>query len=188
MRPSRFSPILALLLLGLTPVALGEGLPDLGESAQSDLPPPLEKKIGDATMREIRLREPSYVDDPEITGYLNRLGRQLSAQLDDKRLDFEFFALRDPTLNAFAMPGGYIGVHTGLILAAQSESELAGVLAHEISHVTQHHLARMVAKQSQSQLRLPAGHGRRHLGSAQQPRRRDRCGDGRAGRRPSKAS
>ncbi len=133
-------------------MARADGLPDLGESAQGDLSPQLEKKIGEATMREIRLREPSYVDDPEINGYLNRIGRNLTAFVEEKTQDFEFFALRDSTLNAFAMPGGYIGVHTGLILAAQTESELASVLAHEISHVTQRHLARMVAKQSQGQL------------------------------------
>ncbi len=152
MRRIRFFPSLAVLLLGLVPVALAEGLPDLGESAQGDLSPQMEKKIGEATMREIRLREPSYVDDPEITGYLDGLGHRLALQIEGEHPDFRFFALRDPTLNAFAMPGGYIGVHTGLILAAQSESELASVLAHEISHVTQHHLARMVAKQNQGQL------------------------------------
>jgi predicted Zn-dependent protease len=66
--------------------------------------------------------------------------------------NFEFFALRDATLNAFALPGGYIGVHSGLILAAQSESELAGVLSHEIAHVTQKHLARLMGKQNQAQM------------------------------------
>jgi predicted Zn-dependent protease len=146
------APLFAALLIGLSPVARADGLPDLGESAQGDLSPQLEKKIGEATMREIRQREPSYVDDPEINGYLNRIGRNLTAFVEEKTQDFEFFALRDSTLNAFAMPGGYIGVHTGLILSAQTESELASVLAHEISHVTQRHLARMVAKQSQGQL------------------------------------
>ncbi|MFT3736160.1 MAG: M48 family metalloprotease [Rhodocyclaceae bacterium] len=67
---------------------------------------------------------------------------------DAKPEDFHFFALRDPTINAFAMPGGFIGVHSGLVLASQSESELAGVLAHEIGHVQQHHIARMLDKQS----------------------------------------
>ena len=145
------APICA-LLIGFAPVALPEGLPDLGESAQADLPPLMEKRIGESIMRDIRLREPSYLDDPEIDAYLNRLGRKLTAQSEVPGQDFEFFALRDATLNAFAMPGGYIGVHTALIMAAQSESELAGVLAHEISHVTQRHLARMVNKQSQGQM------------------------------------
>ncbi|MDP2811915.1 MAG: M48 family metalloprotease [Rhodocyclaceae bacterium] len=136
----------------LAPVTLADGLPDLGETAQADFSPQTERRIGEAILRDIRLHEPAYLDDPEILDYLNRLGRRLAAQSEDARQTFEFFALRDATLNAFAMPGGYIGVHTGLILAAQSESELASVLAHEISHVTQRHLARLLGKQSQAQV------------------------------------
>ncbi|TRZ55236.1 MAG: M48 family peptidase [Rhodocyclaceae bacterium] len=141
-----------LLLLALTPAVSADGLPDLGEVSQGDFSPVMERRIGESIMLDIRLHEPTYLDDPEIRGYLNRLGSRLVAQSPDVRQDFEFFALRDPTLNAFAMPGGYIGVHSGLILAAQSESELASVLAHEISHVTQHHLARQLGAQSQAQL------------------------------------
>ena len=152
MRSHWMAPSLFALLLAATPAALAEGLPDLGESAQLDLSPQMERRIGESIMRDIRLHEPGYVDDPEINGYLNRLGRGLARQSDEAKQEFEFFALRDATLNAFAMPGGYIGVHTGLILSAQSESELASVLAHEISHVTQRHLARMVSKQSEGQL------------------------------------
>jgi len=140
------------LILCLVPVGLADGLPDLGEISQSDFSPVMEKHVGETIMREIRLHEPSYVFDPEISGYLNRLGARLVASSADARQDFEFFMLRDATLNAFAMPGGYIGVHSGLIMAAQSESELASVLAHEISHVTQHHLARQIGAQSQAQL------------------------------------
>lgn len=66
--------------------------------------------------------------------------------------DFFFFAVRDPVLNAFALPGGFIGVHSGLLLAAQSESELASVLAHEIGHVAQRHIARMVGSQKQDSM------------------------------------
>jgi len=131
---------------------LAEGLPDLGEVSQADFSPLVEKRIGENIMREIRLHEPSYVFDPEISAYLNRLGARLVEQSTDAHQNFEFFVLRDSTLNAFAMPGGYIGVHTGLIMAAQSESELASVLAHEISHVTQHHLARQLGAQNQAQL------------------------------------
>ena len=152
MRKLRLASTLAVLALGLVPIALAEGLPDLGESAQTDLSPQMERRIGEAAMRDIRLRESSYLDDPEINGYLNRIGRRLARHLEDTSQEYEFFALRDGVLNAFAMPGGYIGVHTGLILAAQSESELASVLAHEISHVSQRHLARMVARQSQGQM------------------------------------
>lgn len=136
----------------LTPAVLAEGLPDLGEISQGDFSPVVERRVGEAIMLDIRLHEPTYLDDPEIRGYLNRLGSRLVAQSLEARQDFEFFALRDATLNAFAMPGGYIGVHSGLIVAAQSESELASVLAHEISHVTQHHLARQLNTQSQAQL------------------------------------
>ena len=75
----------------------------------------------------------------------------------EARQDFEFFVVRDPTVNAFAMPGGFIGVHTGLIIAATSESELASVLAHEIAHVTQRHLARQLQKQNQVSLVSMAG-------------------------------
>jgi predicted Zn-dependent protease len=142
--------VLSLLLCG--PFALADGLPDLGESSQADLPPHVERRIGESIVRDIRLRDPAYVDDPEIQAYLNQLGNRLAAQSGDARNDFEFFAVRDNTLNAFALPGGFIGVHTGLILAAQSESELAGVLSHEIAHVTQRHMARMVGKQNQAQV------------------------------------
>ena len=103
-------------------------------------------------MRDIRLHEPGYIDDAEINSYLNRLGSRLAAQSQDPRQDFEFFALRDNTLNAFAMPGGYIGVHSGLIMATRSESELASVLSHEISHVTQHHLARQISAQGRGHI------------------------------------
>jgi predicted Zn-dependent protease len=142
--------LLAILFL-LAPGARADGLPDLGESSRAELSPQMERRIGESIMRDIRLREPAYLDDAEVTGYINRLGLRLAAASPEARQDFEFFLLRDSTLNAFAMPGGFIGVHTGLILAAQSESELAGVLAHEISHVTQRHLARMLSKQNEVQ-------------------------------------
>ncbi|HEX8989453.1 MAG TPA: M48 family metalloprotease [Rhodocyclaceae bacterium] len=132
------------------PAVLAEGLPELGEASQADFSPQTEKKVGESIMQEIRLKEPSYLDDPEVESYLNRLGHRLASNSEGARQDFEFFALRDNTLNAFALPGGYIGVHTALIEATQSESELASVLSHEISHVTQHHIARGVSQQSQS--------------------------------------
>src|SRR5262245_42215720 len=100
-------------------------------------------------MREIRLREPTYLDDPELTEYVNEVGRRVVTATSDTQQDFEFFLVRDNTVNAFAMPGGFVGVHTGLLLAAQTESELAGVLSHEVAHVTQHHLARLLSKQEQ---------------------------------------
>ena len=98
-------------------------------------------------MRDI-YADPQYYDDTELTNYLNNLGYHLVAASAESQRSFQFFVLKDNTLNAFALPGGYIGVHTGLIEAAQNESELAGVLGHEIAHVTQHHLARMIENQS----------------------------------------
>ncbi len=146
----RFSCLLAAFLLCLPP-ALADDLPNLGDVSQSAFSPLEEQKLGDAIMRDIYL-DPGYFDDPEITAYLNNLGYRLVAAGPDNTLSFRFFVIRDGTLNAFALPGGYIGVHTGLIVASQSESELASVLAHEIGHVTQHHIARMIAGQQQTTL------------------------------------
>ncbi len=143
--------VLGVGILAAPPLSVAEGLPDLGEAAQAEFSPAVERRTGESIMLEVR-RDPAWLGDPEINGYLNRIGNRLAAQSEDARQEFEFFVLRDSTLNAFAMPGGYIGVHTGLILAAASESELAAVLAHEISHVTQRHLARLINKSGQGQV------------------------------------
>ncbi len=143
------------LLVGVAclgfPALAASDLPELGEAAQGVFSPQLERKVGEAIMRDIRA-DRAYLDDPEIADYLNAMGYRLAAASPNNRQDFEFFAVQDGTLNAFALPGGYIGVHTGLITAAQTESELAAVLAHEIAHVTQRHVARMVAQQSRNNL------------------------------------
>ncbi|MFO0206848.1 MAG: M48 family metalloprotease, partial [Betaproteobacteria bacterium] len=83
----------------------------------------------------------------DATEYVNALGYQLVAASPARHIDFNFFVIRDPMINAFALPGGFIGLHTGLVLTAQSESELAAVVAHEIGHVEQRHIARMLARQ-----------------------------------------
>ena len=127
-------------------------MPELGEGSSTVLPPLLERKIGEGIMREIRSREPSYLDDPELSDYLNELGARLVAAVPGARQDFEFFAIRDASVNAFALPGGFVGVHTGLITTAESESEVASVLGHEIAHVTQRHIARMLGTQQQMQI------------------------------------
>jgi predicted Zn-dependent protease len=131
-------------------------LPDLGDASQADMSPRQERKLGEAVVRQIRASG-GYMNDPEVNDYLNNLGRRLAFATNDGGIDFEFFAVPDPTINAFALPGGFVGVNTGLILLAQSESELASVLAHEISHVTQHHLARMISAQRDSMLMSLAG-------------------------------
>lgn len=127
--------------------AIASDLPDLGDVSQSSFSASDEARVGSQIMHEI-YADPQYYDDPELTDYLNNLGYRLVAASGEPQRSFQFFVLKDNTLNAFALPGGYIGVHTGLIEAAQNESELAGVLGHEIAHVTQHHLARMIESQS----------------------------------------
>jgi predicted Zn-dependent protease len=134
---------------GLPARAQAIDLPSLGEAGAEDLPPGLERRIGEQIMVQVR-RDPSYLPDPESTEYLNHLGYQLVSVSAARTIDFSFFVVRDPMLNAFALPGGFIGVHTGLVIAARTESELAGVLAHEIGHVSQRHIARMLGQQKDS--------------------------------------
>jgi len=131
-------------------------LPDLGDESQANLSPAQERKLGETIVRQIRASG-GYINDPEINDYLNELGHRLVAASSDVKQDFEFFGVPDSQINAFALPGGFIGVNTGLILLTQSESELASVLAHEISHVTQHHLARALSAQKDSMLMSLAG-------------------------------
>lgn len=137
--------------VAIEPVAWAQELPTLGQAGAEYLTPIEERMYGEQIMRMMR-GDPAYLDDPETTDYINHLGYKLVAVSAARDIDFEFFVLRDSTINAFALPGGFIGVHTGLILAAQSESELAAVLAHEIGHVQQRHLARQLAQQRDNML------------------------------------
>ncbi len=146
----RLLPLLLAGHLAIQPVLVyALDLPDLGNTSEAVLSRQQEQAIGDQVMGDIRMAR-DVIDDPEAVDYLNRLGQRLVAASPDNRQRFEFFLVDDPTLNAFAMPGGYIGVHSGLIMGTQGESELASVLAHEISHVVQRHLARMLEKQQQN--------------------------------------
>ncbi|MBQ5947838.1 M48 family metalloprotease [Massilia sp. ST3] len=130
-------------------------LPTLGDTARGDLSPVVERKLGEEIMRDIR-RDRDYLDDEVISEYLNNFGNALVTVVPGARgetnADFQFFAVRDAALNAFALPGGFIGAHSGLIIAAQTESELAGVMSHEIGHVSQRHIARMLGQQKQDVL------------------------------------
>jgi predicted Zn-dependent protease len=127
------------------PVSLAQSrLPDLQDESASVLSPQTERRIGEAYYRELR-GEPDYLDDPEVTAYVQELGARLIAASENPSLDVEFFLIRDSSINAFAMIGGYIGVNSGLLLAAQSESEVASVLGHEIGHLIQKHLARAIS-------------------------------------------
>jgi len=153
----RFAVFALLALALVAPRALPQSpLPDLGGTADATLSPQMERKIGEEIVQEIRSRDPSYLDDPEVVDYLTGLGQRLVQANPAARQQFEFFAIRDHTVNAFALPGGFVGVHTGLITLAETESELASVLGHEIAHVTQRHIARMLANEQQMQLPLMA--------------------------------
>ncbi|MGO4379117.1 M48 family metallopeptidase [Pseudoduganella sp. RAF19] len=125
-------------------------LPTLGDASREDLSPVMEQRLGEEIMNDIR-RDRDYLDDPPIIEYLNNLGQTLVAARPGARGDanysYFFFVVRDPMLNAFALPGGNIGVHSSLLLAAQTESELASVLSHEIGHVAQRHIARQIGAQ-----------------------------------------
>jgi predicted Zn-dependent protease len=127
-------------------------LPDMGSPADAILSKTDEAQIGRAIMHSIR-GSGQLVEDPLITEYVNEIGHRVAAYANDGDHKFTFFVVNDPAINAFALPGGFIGVHTGLLEATRSEDELAGVLAHEIAHVTQRHIARAVhANQRQSLL------------------------------------
>ena len=148
-------PVLAVFCVQVPFAAAQSGIPSLGDTARGELTPLAEYKLGKEIMQQVK-GDPAYVGDPVLTEYLNNLGNKLVSADPEIRGelagDFSFFAVRDPTLNAFALPGGFIGVHTGLLLATQSESELASVLSHEIGHVSQRHIARMLNQQKQDML------------------------------------
>ena len=136
------------------PAAAQSALPTLGDG--SDLTPSEERRLGDRIIREL-YRDPDYIDDPVLVEYVQTLWQsllaaarargELSPELDE-RFAWEVLLGRDRSVNAFALPGGYLGVHLGLIGVVGSRDELASVLAHELSHVTQRHIARLMAQQS----------------------------------------
>jgi predicted Zn-dependent protease len=141
------------LVVGVT---WANNLPDLGDVSQTVLTPLQEQAIAEQILRDVAVSD-DVVKDIEITAYLQALGMRLVSSSPDNQLKFNFFVVQDNSINAFAMPGGVVGVHTGLILASNSESELASVLGHEIGHVTQHHLARMLAAQKGDTFKNIAG-------------------------------
>jgi predicted Zn-dependent protease len=146
--------LLPVALLAIT--AHASELPDLGDAARASVSLNQEERIGRQIMQQIRA-EKDFLDDPVITDYLNALGDRLVAASTSPYRQIGFFVVEDPTINAFALPGGHIGVNTGLILAARNESELAGVLGHEIGHEVQNHIARSVLGEKTSMAAALAG-------------------------------
>jgi predicted Zn-dependent protease len=133
-------------------------LPTLGDGAELTLS--AERRLGERIAREI-YRDPDYIDDPLVAEYLGQIWQKLLASARgrgdltaelDQRFAWEIMLGRDRSVNAFALPGGYLGVHMGLVGVVSSRDELASVLAHELSHVTQRHIARLMAKQDQQSL------------------------------------
>ncbi|HWU77587.1 MAG TPA: M48 family metalloprotease [Rhodanobacter sp.] len=116
-------------------------LPDLGSSANALISPQEAQDYGASMLRQMRALD-MVVDDPLLDDYINDLGHRLAASSDKPKEHFAFFIVKDPEINAFAAPGGYIAVNSGLITITRNESELAGVIAHEIGHITQNHLQR----------------------------------------------
>ncbi len=151
----RLLPLTAALVLSLgfitSSQAQNSSLPDMGSSAAELLSPEQEAQYGAYTLYQ--LRNYGYVlDDPLLDAWLQGMGHRLGASSDRPEQPFTFFLLKDRQINAFATFGGYIGVNAGLILTAQAEDEVAGVLAHEISHVTQRHILRSVERSKKDQL------------------------------------
>jgi predicted Zn-dependent protease len=156
-----------LLVCGLWPSTAGAQsppasvrLPSLGETASEDLTVGAERRLGEQIMREAR-RDPEFLDDPVLQLYLQSLfsplvvaARQLG-NIDadtDQAFAWEPFLVRDRSVNAFALPGGFVGVHLGLVAITTTRDQLASVLAHELSHVTQRHIARSIAPSSRASM------------------------------------
>ena len=131
-------------------LAQPSGLPSIGSASGNELSPALEQALGNLIIAQGR-RDPTFVHDAEINQYLNDMGQRLARYAANRAGPIDVFGVRDPQFNAFALPGGYIGINTGLIVQADSESEVAGVVAHEIAHVTQRHIARGLTQQRQSE-------------------------------------
>ncbi len=126
-------------------------LPDFGSPADSAITRSQEAQLGRSIYAQLR-NSGVIMEDPLVTEYIQGIGSRLAGHANDAGQRFVFFVVDDPAINAFALPGGYIGVNSGLLLTSESESELAGVLAHEVAHVTQRHIARAIYDNQRSGL------------------------------------
>lgn len=141
---------LSATLVALPVGAQPSGLPSMGSAGGTELSPALERTLGNAIMEQGR-RDPTYIAEPAVEQYLTRMGHRLAKHAPQSLSQtIQVFALRDPSINAFALPGGYVGIHSGLVVNAETEAELASVVAHEIGHVAQRHIARGMTQRSES--------------------------------------
>ena len=136
---------LLLSLFLFSEISLANELPDLGEYSETVIGAHEESIIGSQILQEV-YQSDRVIRDIEIEDYLNKVTDKIVKASDYSGSGITFFIVNDPSINAFAMLGGVIGVHTGLILSASNESELASVLSHEVAHITQRHVARMIGK------------------------------------------
>ena len=150
-----FRPALLLLACLLSPPVLASDLPSLGDSSSAIVSPEKEHQLGRAWLSILR-GQVRQLEDPLLKDYVERSVYRLaeSSQLNDRRL--EFIILASPQLNAFAAPGGIIGVNGGLLLHAQTEAEYASVMAHELAHLSQRHFARGLEAQKRMQVPIMA--------------------------------
>src|SRR5271156_2658841 len=131
--------------------AKDQDLPDLGSPATAAVSLEEEYQVGQMWARQMR-GQGVVLEDPEISDYIQQIGHSLSSHAEEGQHQFNYFVVRDPVINAFAMPGGFIAINSGLFLVTRNENELAGVMAHETAHVTQRHLVRGMIDQSHSGL------------------------------------
>jgi len=137
--------------LSLSAPAAGSDLPDMGSPAAAVLSRTDEYRLGAMVAHQLRDQN-ALLEDPEISEYLNSVGMRLASQSTEGGRGFQYFVIKDLAINAFAVPGGFVFINAGTVLASSTESELAGVMAHETAHVTQHHIARMIRNQQQQSI------------------------------------
>lgn len=118
-------------------------LPSMGSAGTAALGPAEERRIAERILHQLR-QSHGVLEDPLVDEYVSDLGHRLAPHAEHGGRQFHFFLVSDPSINAFALPGGFIGLHSGLIMETDNESELAGVVAHEIAHVSQRHIARRI--------------------------------------------
>jgi len=140
---------LFIIILFVSKASFANDLPELGSHFDNLLTANDEKKITFQILSQV-YQSNNVINDSEINNYIERLGRKLSMDGTNEKLSLKFFIVDDPSINAFAMLGGIIGIHTGLIFAANTESELSSVLSHEIAHITQKHLLRLFDSQARN--------------------------------------
>lgn len=143
--------LLLCVATGQPATAGADDLPDIGSGANSIITTDQEYQVGRVVVKGLRSAG-RILEDPMLTDYIEEVGHRIVLHANDGDHKFNFFVVKDNAINAFALPGGFIGINAGLLLQTANESELAGVISHEIAHVTQRHIARRVQADSKTSL------------------------------------